>query len=356
LIVITEKREFRKLHVGDAVARDQLLAMINPTVAVDEVAVRVAKLESAEASVAAARQATEEANQRFLTADRLFKTNAIAEEEWRAARFNRERYAEEEKTKKAERLVADRELNASLTTLRIHEIRSPKRGVVQTIWKKDGEAVRALESVLRIEVKDAAAPTLDAKPAPEKPGDRSAAINVPSQRDGVLTVVGAEIKDGGKVADDDVLTVAGRKYRRLREGELVEEGQLLARVDDRLARIELTVKQSKLTAAEADHRAAVAVGEEAKARLANANRLQQAKAIADDEVRTAALTFERYVEEAKAKEAAVKQAQADLEAAKTILEMYEIRSPIRGVVKHVAKSRGEAVKALETVIQIQEKP
>jgi RNA polymerase sigma factor (sigma-70 family) len=356
LTVFNETREFRKLHLGDAVAEGQLLAVIDPSVAVDDVAVRVAKLEAAETAVLVAAQTKNEAHQRWLTAKRLFEAKAISDEDFRAAQFNRDRYIEEEKTKFADRRVAERELNAALTTLKLHEIRSPERGVLKAFLKKRGEAVRAFEPVLRIQVTDRAPAAPDAKPGPEKPGDRSEAINVPSQRDGILTVVGAEIKDGEKVADDDAIAVAGRKYRRLREGDMVEEGQLLARVDDRLARIELTVKQSKLVAAEADHRAAVAVGEEAKARLANVNRLQQAKAIAEDEVRAAALTFERYVEEARAKEAAVKQAQADVEAAKTILEMYEIRSPIRGVVKHVAKSRGEAVKALETVIQIQEKP
>ena len=42
-------------------------------------------------------------------------------------------------------------------------------------------------------------------------------------------------------------------------------------------------------------------------------------------------------------------------AAQAIVEMYEIRSPVRGTVKAILKSRGEAVKSLETVVQIQPK-
>ena len=38
------------------------------------------------------------------------------------------------------------------------------------------------------------------------------------------------------------------------------------------------------------------------------------------------------------------------------MEMYEVRSPARGVVKAILKSRGEAVKNLETVVQLEEKP
>jgi biotin carboxyl carrier protein len=37
------------------------------------------------------------------------------------------------------------------------------------------------------------------------------------------------------------------------------------------------------------------------------------------------------------------------------LEMYEVRSPVRGVVKAVLKDRGEAVRNLETLVQIEEK-
>ena len=60
------------------------------------------------------------------------------------------------------------------------------------------------------------------------------------------------------------------------------------------------------------------------------------------------------VEAVPAKEAAVREAEAVVKKAEIILGMYEIRSPVRGVVKAILKHRGEAVKSLETVVEIQE--
>src|SRR5262249_30233736 len=81
-------------------------------------------------------------------------------------------------------------------------------------------------------------------------------LRVPSQHDGILLMVGTEIKDGEKVPEDQVVSVKiggeTRKYRKLREGDAVEEGQLLGLVDDTLAREELAIKKAKLDAAKAE--------------------------------------------------------------------------------------------------------
>ena len=45
---------------------------------------------------------------------------------------------------------------------------------------------------------------------------------------------------------------AEKKYRRLREGDRIEEGEVLAQLDDRLARNDLAVQRAKLSAAGAD--------------------------------------------------------------------------------------------------------
>jgi RNA polymerase sigma factor (sigma-70 family) len=97
---------------------------------------------------------------------------------------------------------------------------------------------------------------------------------------------------------------------------IILEGQLLARVDDRLARLDLEVQESKLKAVE------TGVGQDLRSPIYTKTVLRQAQV-------------------------AVKEAQITL-------EMYEIRSSVRGVVKAILKSRGEAVKSLETVVQIQE--
>jgi multidrug efflux pump subunit AcrA (membrane-fusion protein) len=151
VVVVKETRWFQPLQVGDVVMKDEVIALVNAKVAIDDVAIKVAKLESAAAAARAAVETTQEAEARYLTADRLYRSKTLSEEEWRAAKFNVSRYAEEEKTKKADIRVADRELSASLTTLRMHEIKTPIDGVIKAIYHKAGEAVKAFEPVVQIQ-------------------------------------------------------------------------------------------------------------------------------------------------------------------------------------------------------------
>ena len=99
---------------------------------------------------------------------------------------------------------------------------------------------------------------------------RASAVKVPAQREGVLVLVGSEIKPGENVPADQVITTkvgdTTTRYRRLKEGDVVEEGQLLARVDDRLARDEWNIAQRKVAAAEADLGAAEKINQEARRR------------------------------------------------------------------------------------------
>ena len=54
-----------------------------------------------------------------------------------------------------------------------------------------------------------------------------------------------------------------------------------------------------------------------------------------------------------AKEAAVRQARLELERAEIVLESYEVRSPVRGVIKEIYLLPGEAVRKYEPVFAIQ---
>src|SRR5262249_13085884 len=62
----------------------------------------------------------------------------------------------------------------------------------------------------------------------------------------------------------------------------------------------------------------------------------------------------RYEQEELSKGAQVKVTQRDISAAWTTLKMHEIRASIGGVVKVMYKNRGDAVKSLEAVLQIQD--
>jgi RNA polymerase sigma factor (sigma-70 family) len=192
-----------------------------------------------------------------------------------------------------------------------------------------------------------------AAPVPE---NRPAVVNLPAQRDGVLLFIGTEIKEGEQLLPDDIVSVkidgAVKKFRRLKEGDRVEDGQLLARLNDRLARDDVEVQKARLEAAEAELRAVKKTTEEAATRFERVSRLKQQNLVAEEEIRAAKLTWERYVEEENAKAALVKQARRQVQSAETVVEMHEIRA-VRGTIKAILKQPREAVKSLETVFQIQ---
>jgi multidrug resistance efflux pump len=137
----------------------------------------------------------------------------------------------------------------------------------------------------------------------------------------------------------------------MRAGDKVEKGQLLGRIDDRLARDELASRKLKLTAAEADQQASVKTRDEAEQRYTTLIELNKKLNVAPafEEVRAAKLTWDRYFFEEIAKKAAVDAAKVDIRQAQTLVDMHEIRSPVRGVIRSINFHPGEAVKNLETV-------
>jgi WD40 repeat protein len=146
-----------------------------------------------------------------------------------------------------------------------------------------------------------------------------------------------------------------REFRRLEAGDKVKEGQLLALVNPALALDELSVKIANLDAADADRRSSKATKEESERRLGTiemANR-NAPRTVPADDVRGAQLTIERYKQEEIAKTAAVWKTQREINQALTTLKMHEIRAAFPGTVKTLYKGRGDAVKALESVMQIQ---
>jgi multidrug efflux pump subunit AcrA (membrane-fusion protein) len=192
------------------------------------------------------------------------------------------------------------------------------------------------------------------------PDEPEELVKVPSRVDGVLVLVGTEIKEGEKIPPGRVVTVKvggeEKKYRRLRVGDRVEEGQLLARLDDRVARDELAIKREKITAAEADWKASAKTRDETEQRYRALERRRTGNPtgmpFSAEDLRAAKLTWDRYSFEEVAKKAALEVAKVEERLAQTQLSLYEIRSPARGVITKVAKHAGEGVRAYETVFQI----
>ncbi|HBI43829.1 MAG TPA: hypothetical protein DDY78_13415 [Planctomycetales bacterium] len=352
VFVVREKRTYRKLHIGDPIEKEQLLGLVDSATQVNEVSTKVAKLEVAEAEWLAAIKTKLESIRRAQASEFLHAKGAgfISEDTYQADLLNRDRYVEEEKGKDAARRVASEDLAAALALLKMCEIRSSDSGVIKEILKRPGEAVHAFEPVVRLEIES------DVRDVRQEP---AAVFNVPSQREGMLLVLGKEVKSDAKIPANLLVTVKGdgevKRYRRLRVGDLVEEGQLLASVDDRLPRLELEVQKSKLEAAETELSAAaqaIKAAEDYFKRLGELNR--KSAIVSVQELSTAQSALDQARDKVKSKEAALRQAKVAMKEAQIVLEMYEIRSPVRGVVKAILKNRGEAVKSLETVVQIQE--
>jgi HlyD family secretion protein len=82
-----------------------------------------------------------------------------------------------------------------------------------------------------------------------------------------------------------ILVAVGEKGRPLRVGDRVKEGQVLARLDDRLARIERGRARLRVEGAEAEVRSVQASVQEAKTRYERIEGLNKKKLVSEEEVR-----------------------------------------------------------------------
>src|SRR5262249_47871482 len=91
--------------------------------------------------------------------------------------------------------------------------------------------------------------------------------DVPSQRDGIVPFIGGEIEAGQEPPADQVIrvTLGGQeqRFRKLKEGDTVRAGQLLAYLDDQLSRDDWAIKKARVAAARADMDAAIKSCDEA---------------------------------------------------------------------------------------------
>ncbi len=153
VVVVTEKRYFRKLEVGDRVQAGDTLAVVNPVLALDELDIKKEKLRVAVAEIETSVKTKEEAHVRWQSMVEAVKRvpGAYSQEDIRGGKLTWERYQQEEIAKRAAYVQAQRELNASITQLKMHEVRAQISGVVKTIYKSRGDAVKELEPILQLQ-------------------------------------------------------------------------------------------------------------------------------------------------------------------------------------------------------------
>jgi len=180
--------------------------------------------------------------------------------------------------------------------------------------------------------------------------------DVPSQRDGVMLAVGREVASPEGVPPDRLFMThtsgKDRYFWILREGDVVAAREQLGQLDDRLAQADIKIKQAKIDAGKADYDASEKTRDESKERYYTQLDLLKRKATSLEDVRAAKLTWDRYASETVSKKEAIKLAEQELEQAKVIAEMHQLKSTAPGIVKTIFKKPGEAVKNLETVFQI----
>jgi multidrug resistance efflux pump len=273
---------------------------------------------------------------------------SVSKDDYEGAKLTAKRYAEEEVAKNCAVTKAQQELIQATTILSMHEIHAPVSGFIRDIERLRGEAVRALETVVVLGT------TRDDRPAGR--GENIRDLRTP--REGVLTLVGTEIKNGEAVPADRVVIMgtgaAAKRYRPLRDGDAVAEGQLLARLDDRLARGEIAVAEAQIVASKAEASAARQAREEAERRVASMQESMRRipGSVSKDDYEGAKLTAKRYFEEEIARNSAVHLNTAKRDQATNLLQTYEMHSPVRGVVRELLRFPGEAVRAGDPVLRI----
>jgi RNA polymerase sigma factor (sigma-70 family) len=168
-------------------------------------------------------------------------------------------------------------------------------------------------------------------------------IDVPARYDGVLLFVGTPGSNKEGQADT----------RRLRLGDKVKKGQVLAQLDPTLVEAEVQMAEAKVAAAQAEFSASEKTRDEANQRFQTQQKLLERGKTTMEDMRGARLSYDRYFYEVKSKQAAVEVAKVEVQRSQRMLKSYTIRSPEDGVVRRIYKHAGEGVKSLEPVVQIE---
>ena len=187
--------------------------------------------------------------------------------------------------------------------------------------------------------------------------ERTDLVKVASPMEGILWFIGTEIKPGEQVPPAQVISLTigkeVKQYRRLQKGDRVEEGQLLARLDDRLARAEYAIQKKKVEEAEAAYKQARAVQDERRARHdSEMKRVGPIFVGSDQKLHDAFRQWVTAKDQAEDKQKALERTKLELKKAQIVLAMHAIRCRTSGVIQVIAKHPGEAVQKLETVFVI----
>ena len=152
--LVFKEKAFRPVDEGTVVEKGQLLALIDPVTAVDELASRLAKFDAAESDRIASEKIRDFYKAQYDTRVELWRKGSATREEVNEAKAGWDRYTQETISKGEAVKVAARELRQAETVLGLHQIRSRVSGVVRGVYKHPGEGVKALEAVVQVRLED----------------------------------------------------------------------------------------------------------------------------------------------------------------------------------------------------------
>jgi WD40 repeat protein len=154
---------FMPLREGSRVEENQMVAMVDPVLALNQVEVRKAKLSAAKADYEGAVALQDVYAGELSRLDRLRARNfkSVSEQEYAIAVAQKEKYKQEAFSKKEAIKVAERELSEAGTMYELHRLRnavrsrqkktgSHKYSIIKQIFKQPGEAVRSGDPVMQI--------------------------------------------------------------------------------------------------------------------------------------------------------------------------------------------------------------
>jgi WD40 repeat protein len=146
-----------------------------------------------------------------------------------------------------------------------------------------------------------------------------------------------------------------KPFRRLYEGQIVYQDQMLAMVDPAKALGEVEMKQAKVIAAKADSNGAKSIADEADNKFLTAEQVDRKHAGTAEDLRSARLTRDKMGFDFTAKFEAWRQSLTEEKMSRIVYKQHEIlnKNPgPRSVIQKIYKQRGEAVRELEPVIQV----
>jgi len=144
---------YRRLRENEMVDKHEMLALLDPAKAMNEVAIKQAKIAVAEEDYKGSYKTYQEAEQRFQTARGLFERNPplIGREEFSEKKLARDKFETEAAAKKKAIDVSKAEADTAEIILKQHYLRNPiERAFLKSIYHNRGDSVKNQDPILQL--------------------------------------------------------------------------------------------------------------------------------------------------------------------------------------------------------------